>query len=561
MKSLQYIFILFLLLIFVAVNAEAKPIIAGFGAEGGEEHLKNYVKYGLNTQFLCVRIAPQMELSLDENGRVTGQMSDEKRQGYIDRAKLAEKHGIDFYLVTAYFEEYIKQLEGLGGFTKAFVQGPTRYISPGEKAAPGPLEERYWLGQLLCEAKFAAELSNICPNVKGLLVDVEMYAGDMMWRSNSSFDDQTFRAVIDRMRERNLLAKDLNPGVAREKRYEWLAENKLLETYFSIERELVTEIARRFRKEIDAINPDFQLGMLPYEDNWFCHGWIKGLASERTAVLVCSESEYSPGFTPSVPATVTQLKKLGVNFRYMPGLFFLKHSPKQIAIQARRCLDAVDGYWLFTTYSLWQPEPEKLQGAYLIQTDRQQYWDALGSANSGKISAGSDERYTCPGYVLLTNNEYYPGPKLELPLKATYGSEPDVVFFGDPEKTKLFDGAEKEAFSTVAWHAKADQEISVVVDLSKPLLIERLRLDAGHILSYYPSVVDGSIDIMTSIDGKMYYSITTETFLEGRGKSTPDMDYDKLGIRARYIKIVMKAKHVTEHSVWAISELAVWGTP
>ena len=389
-----------------------------------------------------------------------------------------------------------------------------------------------------------------------------MYAGDLMWRSNSSFDDQTFAAVMEQMGKKGLLTDEVDAaGVDRAKRYEWLLEKNLLEEYFTIEEGLVADIARRFRKEIDAINPDFQLGIFPYEANWFYDGWVKGLASDKSAVLICSEAEYNHGLTLSAFAQEARLKTFGVDFRYMPGLYFLKHSPKQMAIHARRCLDAFDGYWMFTTYSLWQDEPKKLRGAYIIQAARDQYFEALGKANRGEITAGPDERYVTQGYTLLTNNEFYPGPKVDLPLKVTYSREPDAPLYGDPKRSKMFDGAEEEAFATAVWLAKADEEISIVVDLSKPLLIERLRFIGGHILSNYPSVVDGSVEISMSLDGKMYYPIATEVLLEGRGKWTPDMDYDKLGIRGRYVKVAFKARHVINHSVWAVSELAVWGTP
>jgi len=489
-------------------------------------------------------------------------MDSAKRQSYINHAKYAQKYGIDLYLTIGFFEEYITQLAELGQYTKAFVQGPTRYISPGEKSAPGPLEERYWLGQLLCEAKFAAELSKTVPSIKGFLIDVEMYAGDMMWRWNSSFDDQTFRAVMKEMQRKDILPGNFNPAeVARENRYQWLVDNDLLKEYFTGEEKLVSDIARRFRKEIDAINPDFQIGFLPYEANWFYDGWAKGLASPKMPVLICSESEYQAGLTPGTLAKTARLKKIGINARYVPGLMIGLYSPKQLSIQAKQCLEAAGGYWLFTTYSLWQKEPEKLWGPYLIQAPRQQYWDALAKANELNASIISDKTYVCPGFELLTNNKFYPDPRIELPLKTTYSIPTDVVIYDDPGKDKLFDGAENDAFGTVAWYATADKEISVAVDLSKEFLLERLRLIAGHTLPNFPSVENGSIEILSSIDGTMYYPVAKEILPSGRGKSTPDMDYDKLGIQARFIKIVLKAEKVSKYSVWTISELAVWGTP
>ena len=543
-------------------SAEIRPIMAGFGAESGEDHLVDFARNGLNTQFWCVRIAPQLDLEMDTEGKViTEPMDPEKKQGYIDHAQAAQKRGIDLYLVTGFFEEYVTQLAELGPYTKAFVQGPTRYITPGEKPAPGPLEERYWLGQLLCEAKFAAELSTVVPSVKAFLIDVEMYAGDMMWRWNSSFDDQTFRAVVGRMGEEQLLKQEVqSEHVDREDRYQWLADNGLLDDYFAIAAQRVADIARRFRREIDAINPDFQLGLLPYEANWFYDGWISGLASERTPVLVCSEEEYASGLVSTAFARTARLKKMGVNFRYLPGLLIGNFSPKQLGIQARRCLEATNGYWLFTTYSLWQPEPEKLWGAYQIKAPKEQYWAALAQANNRETPLRADAAYACPGFVLLTDNEHYLEPKAELPLQVTYSIPPDVALYDDLAKNKLFDGAEADAFGTVAWYAHADREVTVTVDLSRTCRLERIRLIAGHILPNFPAVLHGSIEVLSSRDGDMYYPVARETLLEGRGKHTPSMDYDDLGIEARFIRIVLQTGATLKYSVWTISELAVWGT-
>jgi len=544
------------------VSAETRPIMAGFGAESQEDHLTDFIQNGLNTQFWCVRIAPQLALEMDaERGVLAAPMDPEQKQNYIDHAQAAHKRGIDLYLVTGFFEEYVAQLAELGPYTKAFVQGPTRYIAPGEKPAPGPLEERYWLGQLLCEARFAAELSTSAPSVKAFLIDVEMYAGDMMWRWNSSFDDQSFRAVMSRMDEEQLLERDASPEqVSREDRYQWLADNRLLEDYFATAKRQVADVARRFRREIDAINPDFQLGLLPYEANWFYDGWVSGLASERAPVLVCSEEEYASGLTSTALARMARWKKMGADVRYVPGLLIGNFSPKQLGIQARRCLEATNGYWLFTTYSLWQPEPEKLWGAYQIKAPKEQYWTALAQANNRNIPLHADAAYVCPGFVLLTGNEHYPEPKADIPLQIAYSIPPDVPLYGDPEKTKLFDGAEADAFGTVAWYAHADREITITVDLSRTCRLERIRLIAGHILPNFPAVLHGHIEVLSSSDGDMFYPVARETLLEGRGKHTPSMDYDDLGIEARFVRIVLQAGASSKYSVWAISELAIWGT-
>jgi len=284
------------------------------------------------------------------------------------------------------------------------------------------------------------------------------------------------------------------------------------------------------------------------------------LAVKEKPVLICSEAEYKEGVTPTLPARLARLKAAGLSFRYLPGLMIGRHSPRQLGLQAKRCLAAADGYWLFTTYSLWQEEPQKLWGPYLIKAPRDQYWQALARANRGELSAGPSRDYLCPDHVLVTNNSHYPGPKIRLPLEISYSSAPDVPFYTDPGRTKLFDGVERDSFGTAAWSAKADRELVIVVDLSRLVEVERLRLVAAHNLSNHPSVTRGSVTMLTSIDGKMYYPTAKETLLAGRGKNTPKMDYGELGIRARFIKIALKAEEVSKHSVWAVSELAVWGT-
>ena len=170
-----------------------------------------------------------------------------------------------------------------------------------------------------------------------------------------------------------------------------------------------------------------------------------------------------------------------------------------------------------------------------------------------------DKRYVTPGATLLTGNRHYLGSKADRPLRVNYDPEPDVLFYEDPHRRKLFDGAEEDPIGTVAWHAVAGEAVSVVVDLSQRCRLDRIRLVAAHILANYPSVVDGSIEILTSVDGEGYYPLTTVTLLDGRGKDVPPLDFDDLGITARYVKIVFRARHVITHSVWTFSELAAWG--
>ena len=551
--------LLAVLMILPIDSASAQRLIGGFGAESNKEQLASFAASGVNAQLWVIRAAPQMKLRVDERGRVVmAQMNAHKRENYANYARMAGRHGVDLYVVAAFFQEYVKQLQQLGPYARAVIQGPTRYHPPGEKPAPAPLEERYWLGQLLCEARLVAELSKEHPSIKGFLVDTEMYAGQIMWRWHCSFDDQTLAAVAAVMKRRGRLKAGLDPMQApRAERYEWLKDNGLLDDYFDIQEELVAGLGRRFRQEIDKINPKLVLGFLPYEANWHSHGWARGLSSPGRPVLICSEAEYSPGFTPRTLSRIANLRARKIPCRYWPGLMIGAFSPKQLAYQARRCLQAADGYWMFTTYSLWQPRPERLRGAYLIKASRDQYWAALKRANEPGVLMPPEQpawRFESPGNALLTANGFYPGPKVKLPVKVTYSVPPDVPRFGDSAGAKLFDGGHGDAYATVAWYAKKHKQITVVIDLSRQVLAERVLVQVGHTLENWRGPGDGRAALWGSTDGKMYYPISKA--------STPmsKIDADKLGIRVRFLKLILEARGAPRYGVWALSELAVWGS-
>ena len=172
----------------------------------------------------------------------------------------------------------------------------------------------------------------------------------------------------------------------------------------------------------------------------------------------------------------------------------------------------------------------------------------------------SRNEYNCPGFALLTNNNFYPTPKVTLPVKVKYNVLPNVVLYRDSEENKLFDGADLEAFGTVAWHAVEGEEVSAIIDLSKPMYIEKVLLIAGQELAHLPSVLSGNITTAISLDNKIYYPIAEEKLLKGRGDLKPFI-YDDLGIQARFVKISMKAEKVSQHSVWSFAEIAIWGKP
>ena len=542
-----------------AGGSQAKRAVrAGYAATANRDYNKILLDSGLTTAIWAIRPGPAMELRLDDAGRVHSagidRAMDHGLRGY---ARLAGQQGLELYAKVGFYPDYVKQLKGLGPYHQAFVQGPTRYMSPGKKPGPGPLERKYWLGQLLCEAQYIARLSLEHPHIRAFLVDVEMYAGGIMWRRNSSFDDQTFQAVMKLLAAdgRAQLA-DSGMQVEAPKRYDWLEGQGVLEAYFEGQSHLVERIAVEFRKAVHTINPRLQLGFLPYESNWFYQGWARGLGTEDLPVLICSESEYGRGITPSARGSARRLEKMGISARYLPGFHFPRWSPNQLANQAALANEQFNGYWLFTTYSLWQPKPEILWGPYLLQADRDQYVAALAAANAGKVKAAPGP-YHCSSGKLLTGNAHFEGSQSRLALSVAYSVQPDVPFYQDPGKDKMFDGIEFDSAGTVAWRADRNESIVVDVDLGRSVRIGRLLLRAAHQLLEHPRFTKGTITTLTSQNGKVFYRLSKRTLVDGMHDDL--LIRENLGIVARIVRIEMKTEQSKPHGVWAISELALWG--
>lgn len=533
-----------------------RPIRAGYAATSSDTHTRILLDAGFNSQLLSTRLAQVLELGLDDAGNVVrvglNETKDQSMRAYVQRSA---ELGLDLYLGTAYRKEQAEQLEALGPINHPVVQGPRRYLGSGERPVPSPLERRYWLGQLLQEALYVAELAKDHPNIRGFNFDLEAYAENFMWRHNSSFDDQTFAAAIERMhatsgRAIQGVAKRVDPA----KRYDWLTEHGLLEDYFAAQSELVTEIAEEFRRRVHAVNPDLQLGIVYYEPNWMHDGWIRGLGTADLPCTVYSELEYHDGIGPSSRGLAQRLRDLSLHARYLPGLQPEHFTPRQFAEQAVEGNRSHRGYWMFTSYSLWQPDPDKLWGPYTLLAPAEQYIAELGRVNQPGFTPTPDRGET----ALLTGNDFYEGDAASIQPIVTYSREPDVPFYDDPDRGKLFDGIENVSPGSCAWYAVAGEELVVDIDLTREVWIERLRLRAGHSLMDHPAIRQGKLRIQTSVNGKHFYPLMKDIVNPvnvHRGR----IEADNLGLGARYLRLTMLTDETPSYGVWTVSELALWG--
>ena len=496
------------------------------------------------------------------------------REKYIEFANDAAAAGLDvLFTHQLKWNEWDVLTEVLGvDYAKTF-NGPTRYGFTGEIPTPAPLAKGFWLDINLCAASFYAGVSQVCPNVRGFLFDFETYGtkhgttgfkGTALARNNGSFDDLTFAAVTDRMKQRGQLPADhACPNKAR--RYDDLKARGQLKTYFATQGELVIElIAAPFRRAIDQINPDFLLGFYPYHYTEYYDAWARGWATDRAPVLLVSESEYYGMCAPSTLREIEKLRELGINFRYLAGSMAHAGSltPEALERNIRRERHHVGDYWMFGAYCFTmqkdKPNPEG-KGWWLVKPGRE-FWAAVGRANSAKGSLPQAEMYlpdraAPPGSLLLTGNRHYDGLKADLDVKVAYTPAPDVTYAEDSDGDCLFDGGESNDPWLAGWEVKKGQTYQAVVDLGRVCTLAKIYVKAGH-LTMFP-IPEGLFTVSVSSDGEEYELLGQRT--TKRGKFRDRLVWENLNLRGRFIKVSFLAKDVPGRDGVGISEVAVWG--
>ncbi len=532
------------------------PLRAGYAGTTNDDHTQILLRSGFNTQLYSSRLSPMFELAIDGQGEVIRVGIDrEKEKTFLTYLDRSAELGLDVYVGTAYRKQHAEQLEALTSINHVVVQGPRRYLGFGERGVPSPLERKYWMGQLLQEALYIAELAKSRPNIRGFSFDLEAYAENVMWRYNSSFDDHTFFAAIQRMeRDHGQFLRQAAEAVPTDERYNWLKINGHLEAYFAAQSSLITELAIEFRERVRAVNEDLELGVVYYEPNWMHDGWLRGLGTEAQPCTLFSELEYHDGIGPSSRGLAQRLKDMGVHVRYLPGLQPEHYTPRQFAQAAARGNRWHQGYWMFTSYSLWQPKPEKLWGPYILLAPARQYIDALHEINQPNYQLPEDNS----DQILLTGNAFYTGNKAQTQPIVRYSRQPDVPFYDESQPSKVFNGIEFVGPGCVAWYAQENEPLVIDIDLQRPVLIDRYHLRAGHSLTDHPMVKQGKLSIETSMNGEHYYPLHKDILNPGQVKRGT-FEGRNLGVRAQYVRLTMNAEKTPEFGVWSLSELALWG--
>lgn len=154
---------------------------------------------------------------------------------------------------------------------------PTRNIAPLHPEAWRRLSETL-IGY--------AQLSRKHPNFKGVLLDFEIYGENKTDGYCESYDDYTFRSFVE-----SLGREVPQPLPAPDKRKDYLVNRQWYQMYISYHLNEMGRQVRQLRKRLDAINPNFQIGV--YAWGFLLDPFIREMATAKAPVLILDATTYA----------------------------------------------------------------------------------------------------------------------------------------------------------------------------------------------------------------------------------------------------------------------------
>lgn len=440
------------------------------------------------------------------------------RKEYVDElVKIAEHaadRGIRTIFISIYNLDKMKPTLERLGFSKAYVEGPWRYVSAGQKEDASPFDKVLWEGLIGAHGEHIARLSLIHP-IYGIMYDTEHYGGGMMYLQGCGYEDDSFVPYLE-SRGIDKTADDAPAGT----RYEYLKNNGLLYDYWDYLEERAYRQGRTLAKRWHSINPDLVLGIWVLFDNWFSNGFLRGLGGEVPSLGLSHCSYISGSFQEKAMAEYFESRN--PNLKYMPG--FLNHyEAKDMEYHVQLSLEATGGrYWILGPQRILKDPNYRgaLSRAYDKATKIKTAYDkpAVDLDYTIKIRNGepylevqtAQKKKSFEQRPLLTLRSVRGGAALceKLPMELTddgrYGAEvklnrlltnnnfqadgfrsglcyeykpvPHRILYEDTDHTKLIDGRAYGFFGTTAAWEKDVIHAEVVLDLHRPYRITRVAL-------------------------------------------------------------------------------------
>jgi hypothetical protein len=253
-----------------------------------------------------------------------------------------------------------------------------------------PLEERFWQDHLLQGMLERAELANDPQlQVDGLWIDFELYATrtGQRYYTNACYCDYCMSEFAE---HRGIEL----PELALDERYPWLVEHDYAEEHQQLLQDRVEQHATAVREQVHAVNPDLLLGFYPTPHNWSLVGVARAFSTERLPIILWATDTYGGGGPDNVPDDWRQhYEDLGINARYCAGMLLRRYSAKNLAAYIYHTSAECDGYWLFTTYTLWNPVEKHSGDYYLAAGTPDEYWNAIERGNEELDRLAGDADY------------------------------------------------------------------------------------------------------------------------------------------------------------------------
>ncbi|MFP4249958.1 MAG: hypothetical protein ACLFU7_09890 [Armatimonadota bacterium] len=274
-----------------------------------------------------------------------------------------------------------------------------------------PLEERFWQEHLLPEMLERAELANDPElQVDGLWIDFELYATvtGQRYYTNACYCDYCMSEFAEHA---GVELPELDPG----ERKPWLEQQDLADAQTQYLQDRVEEYAVEVREQVHAVNPNLLLGFYPTPHNWSLVGVARAFSTERLPIILWATDTYGGGGPNRVPDDWREhYEQMGVNARYCAGMLLRRYSAKNLAANLYHASTKSDGYWLFTTFTLWNPVEEHSGDYYLAAGTPEEYWNAIERANTELDRLAADPAHETDLQIGIEPIVYHPLAKPEL---------------------------------------------------------------------------------------------------------------------------------------------------
>lgn len=253
-----------------------------------------------------------------------------------------------------------------------------------------PLEERFWREYLLPGMIERARLAvNPELQVDGLWIDFELYSTTTGQRyyTNACYCDYCMEQFAQ---HRGITIPELPYA----ERASWLADHGYADEYQPYLGERVEELAREVREQVHAIAPHLLLGFYPTPRNWSLMAVARAFSTPELPIILWATDTYGGGGPNNVPDDWrARYEAEGINARYCAGMLLRRYSAKNLAANIYHTAAKCDGYWLFTTYTLWKPVEEHSGDYYLAAGSPEDYWAAIRRGNEELDRLAADPAY------------------------------------------------------------------------------------------------------------------------------------------------------------------------